>query len=126
MRLTITLTLLLFAALALTAADINGKWTGSIDVKMPDGEMVNFPLHFEPAQNGDEVTGTIGREPEEKLPIQNGKMAGSKLTFEVTPPEGGYPVKFELTVDGAKMEGTLKGDTDSGPVSGTATLTKAE
>jgi len=107
-------------------ADVRGRWKGSVEVKMPDGETVNYPFHMELSQNGEEVTGTAGREEEEKIAIEKGRLEGNVLTFEVIPPESGYPVRFELTWNGTKLEGTFQGETGSGPVSGKAALSRAE
>ena len=126
MRLLATLACLSLFAAVMIAADVSGNWRGSIEVKMPDGEIVNYSLHMEAVQKGGEVTGTIGREAEEKLAIDRGKMEGNTLSFEVTPPEGSFPVKFELMLEGSKLEGTFKGDTGDGPVSGKMTLNRAE
>lgn len=92
---------------------------------MPDGEVRTYPLHLEVQQSGERVTGTIGREPEEKLPLEKAKLEGGKLSFEVVPPDAGAPVAFELEVTGGRLEGTLKGDTDAGPISGKVTLARA-
>ena len=126
MRLLAILACLSLFAADMIAADVSGNWRGSIEVKMPDGEIVNHSLHMEAVQKGGEVTGTIGREADEKLTIDKGKMEGNTLSFEVTPPEGSFPVKFELMLEGSKLEGTFKGDTGDGPVSGKMTLNRAE
>lgn len=92
---------------------------------MPDGEVRTYPLHLEITHSGERITGTIGRGPEEKLPLEKAKLEGNKLSFEVIPPDAGAPVAFELELSGGRLEGKLKGETDGGPLSGKVTLTRS-
>lgn len=116
--------LLLGLAAACAASDVSGKWTGTAEVKMPDGEVRTYPLHLEITRSGEQITGTIGREPEEKLPLEKARLEGNRLCFEVVPPEAGAPVAFELEVADGRLEGKLKGETDGGPLSGKVTLSR--
>lgn len=123
---TILLTFLLLGlTAALPASDVTGKWTGTVEVKMPDGEVRTYPLHLEVQQSGERITGTIGREPEEKLPLEKAKLEGGKLSFEVVPADAGAPVAFELEISAGRLEGKLKGETDAGPISGKVTLARS-
>lgn len=116
---------LFVAAALLPAAGVSGKWTGTAEVKLLDGESRTYNLQANFSQNGDDVSGTIGREYEgDGIPIQKGKMQASKLSFEVTPPEGTTPVKFELDLKGDNLEGSLTGVVDDGPVSGKVRLAR--
>jgi hypothetical protein len=116
--------LLLGLAAASAASDVSGRWTGTAEVKMPDGEVRTYPLHLEITRSGERITGTIGREPDEKLPLEKAKLEGNRLSFEVVPPDAGAPVAFELEVAEGRLEGKLKGETDGGPLSGKVTLAR--
>ena len=75
--------------LALWGADINGKWTGNIEVADPSsGDKINTPVKAQFDQNSAGISGKIGRtEDEEQEPIRNAKLDGKNLVFEVTAPE---------------------------------------
>lgn len=105
------LSCLLFV-LTLSAADLTGKWEGTAEFKRSDGTPGGGDAVFNLKQSGQEVTGTAGTSADQQVPIQNGKLDGDKLTFEVNAGERVY--KLELTVTGDKMEGQLKGEDGSG------------
>ena len=87
---TLALMLLLAAAPAF-AADIDGKWTGSLDG--PGGPLqVNYTFKAD----GDKLTGaTTG--PNGDVPITNGKITGNKLSFQLTLDFGAGPTTFDIT-----------------------------
>ena len=114
-----------FCALILNATDVSGKWSGNLQVTTPEGDTETIPLYVELQQKGDEVSGTIGDGADRKSPIQKGKIQGAKLSFEVTSPESGNLVKFDLTVSAARLEGEMKTEADAGPVSGKVSLSRA-
>jgi hypothetical protein len=118
----ILLPLAVFTVL-LGASDISGKWSGSAVVKTPDGETITYEIQAQFLQKGEAVSGTIGRTSEE-LAIRNVQIRGTKLSFEVAPPETVDAVKFQLERRGERLEGELKGEVDGGPVSGKVTLSR--
>src|SRR5437763_498571 len=75
---------LLFAALALSAADasVAGQWSGNVTMTRPGGETRDQPVVFTLKQSGAEVTGSVGGG-EQQFPIQKGKVEGDKVTLEV-------------------------------------------
>ena len=93
--------LMLFGSLLLTAAEVSGKWSGQWE-KSPDGGP--GPHYMVLKQDGATVTGTAGPAPEQQMAIGNGKIDGSKLTFDIGAPNG-PSLKFEFQVDGDKMNG---------------------
>jgi hypothetical protein len=102
---------LLIAPLTVWAGDISGKWTGSMDMKAPDGTAQSMPVTADFKQDGKSVTGTAGREGDDQLTIQKGTIEDAKFTFEVEAPDGTYAVS--LTVVG---DSQLQGDVSfSGP-----------
>ena len=115
-------------ALSLAAADISGKWSGTVEVEDPGGgSTINAEVTAEFQQHATEISGKIGRtEDNETEEIKNGKLTdGKRLTFEVNTPQMSGPVKFVLNVDGQQMQGTMRGEMEDGPITGKVHLTKA-
>jgi hypothetical protein len=104
-RVAILLGLALFLVSAVTASeDLTGKWSGSFIITSSDGETKDELAYMVLKQNGTELTGTAGPNPETQWPIQKGKVEGNKVTFEV---QSNEPViKFDLKL----MDGHLKGE----------------
>jgi hypothetical protein len=94
-----SLCLLLLAALSLGAADVAGKWTGTVEI--PGG---TFQVTLTLEQKADEISGTIATQ-SDGYPIQKGKISGSRLTFEV-PADQVYVV--ECTVEKDSLAGDVK------------------
>ena len=105
--------LLLLAALSLAAADVAGKWTGTVEI--PAG---TFQVLLTLEQKGEEVSGTISAQGD-PYPVQKGKISGNKLIFEV-PADQMYAVECTLEKD------TLMGDIKpSGGGSGKMRVTRS-
>lgn len=83
----------LFAAVAL-AADISGRWEGSIDT--PNGDM---QIAFNFKVEGAKLTGTV-ESPNGEVPIEEGKVDGDHLSFKT---------HYEDNV--IDHQGTISGDT---------------
>lgn len=96
---------LLIAALTLNAADVTGKWSGTINITRDDGSSREHDAAAELTQSGDNVTGTIGP-PERQVKIKTGKLMDGKLALEAEPPEGGVAT-FELTLKDNRLEGLM-------------------
>lgn len=62
------------------ATNLTGTWTG--ELKLDDGS--THPLTFHLKQDADKLTGTIEGPTDEPLTIDNGKVDGEKITFDVT------------------------------------------
>lgn len=97
----IRLLLATFALLASSAfaADIDGKWAGSVDT--PNGP-VNVGYTFK--ADGAALTGTTIGPDGMEVKISNGKIDGAKLSFDVALDFGGMPFTLSYT-------GVLAGDT---------------
>ena len=99
------LTLLLAIALSvvsiapLLAADIDGKWAGSIDTPMGA-----IPIEFSFKADGATLNGSMLGPDGGQIPIKNGKVDGSKISFNVSLDFGGMSLDFAYT-------GALSGDT---------------
>jgi hypothetical protein len=79
--------LVLFTGAIAFAADVDGKWTGS--VQTPQGDL---PVNFTFKAEGSNLTGsTMGFDGGE-VPIKDGKIDGTTITFTVTFDLGGMPL----------------------------------
>jgi hypothetical protein len=114
-------------ALALSGADITGKWTGNIEVDDPSsGNKINTPVRAQFDQKANAISGTIGRrEDEQQETIRNARLEGKSLVFEVQSAETTGLVKFNLVVVSQdRIEGEMKAAIDVGNISGKVTLEK--
>ena len=83
---------LLLAATPAFAAEVDGKWTGSIDT--PNGPVqVNYTFKAE----GDTLTGSSTGPDGTSIPIKDGKIAGKKMSFSLTLDFGAGPTTFNYT-----------------------------
>ncbi|MBX5496563.1 MAG: hypothetical protein IRZ15_14615 [Bryobacteraceae bacterium] len=96
--------LLMIAAVPLIAADVTGKWSGTLTVSTPDGEKPG-PAYLVLKQEGAAVTGTAGPNEEEQYAIQNGKAEDGKLTFEVGRDD--RVMKFVLRYESDEIKGDV-------------------
>src|SRR5437879_5295107 len=83
---------LMLAAVPARAADVDGKWTGSLATAM--GAMpVAFTLQADGATRNGSTTGPDGGD----IPIKNGKIDGNKISFNVSIDFGGMALDFAYT-----------------------------
>jgi hypothetical protein len=110
----------------LAAGDISGKWSGSIEVAdNAGGSSITTPVRAEFQQKANLVSGKIGRrEDEQAETIRNGKIEGSKISFEVSSVETTSAMRFNLVLQGDRLEGEMKGTVDSGEIVGKVRLTR--
>ena len=94
----VMLAIVLVAAPA-RAADVDGKWTGSIDTPM-GAIQVGFNFKADGATLTGSTTGPDGAE----VAIKNGKIDGNKISFNVSIDFGGMSLDFVYT-------GTVSPDT---------------
>ena len=116
-------------ALALSAADVSGKWMGTVDVQDPsNGDKISTPVRAELVQKDTTVTGKIGRAQDEQLEaIRGGQLTGKILVFEVRPEEATSPMRFTLTVvTEDRLEGDMAGAIDIGKITGKVVLTRVK
>ena len=98
-RLALVVTLCVVVFVPLRAADVDGKWSGSIDTPMGA-----IPIEFNFKADGATLTGSMGGPDGGQIPIKNGKIDGNKISFNVSVDFGGMTLDFVYT-------GSLSGDT---------------
>jgi hypothetical protein len=108
------------------AADVSGKWTGTVDVADPsDGSIISTQVRADLQQKAGAVSGKIGRQEDlETEPIKNAKLQDGKLAFEVSSTEANGLVKFALTLNGDHLDGEMSGTMDGVAVAGKVHLTR--
>jgi hypothetical protein len=92
---------LVLAAVPARAADVDGKWSGSLDTPM-GAVQVGFNFKADGATLAGTTTGPDGAE----VAIKNGKIDGDKISFVVTIDFGG--MMFDLNYTGVVSADTAK------------------
>jgi len=90
---------LLLVAVPARAADVDGKWTGSLDTPMG---AVNVGFNFK--ADGAMLSGTTTGPDGSEIAIKNGKIEGDKISFLVSIDFGGMSLDLNYT-------GVVKKDT---------------
>jgi hypothetical protein len=105
---------LLFAfclsAATLAAADLTGKWRGSVVTTNDAGESRTGPAFLDLKQEGATVTGIAGPNESEPHQVKNGRFENNKLTFTVL--AGETDMKVELTLEGDELKGQATRERD--------------
>jgi hypothetical protein len=107
-------------AATLMAADVSGKWTGTVNVEDPTGgPNIEVRVRADLLQKVDAITGAIGRQEDQQgETIRSAKLDGKRLTFEVSSTEANGLVKFVLTLDGDRLDGEMSGSMDGTAIAG--------
>jgi hypothetical protein len=105
---------LAITTLPLPAAEFSGKWSGT--AATPDQtERVLLILKVD----GTSVQGSLGGDNDHRFPIENGRVDGDKVTFQLTGPNGAL-FRFDLTIDRDTLKGpctrTVNGATEHGTI----------
>ncbi len=85
------------------AGDVTGKWSGSFKA---DGADHEIPQLFIFKQDGNKLGGSGGPDQNEQYPIENGKIDGTHVRFELT--TGEWRFTYDLRTDGLKLSGDLE------------------
>lgn len=110
--------LIALSATAALAADVTGTWSGSISG--PNGD---FQLTFTLKQDGAKLTGNVGGPQGNPLDIENGKVDGNTISFDVS--FNGTTIHHTGTVNGDEIKLTTKSDDPNFP-GGEMTLKRAK
>jgi len=97
---------LLLLAVSAFAADVDGKWEGTMATPMGD-----IPIGFTLKADGAKLTGTTTG-PDGDIAIKDGKIDGANISFTVTFDFGGMP--FTLAYKGVVSADSIKFNGDAG------------
>jgi hypothetical protein len=116
MKLYTALAGLLLVTVSAFAADVDGKWTGSMETPMGD-----IPVGFNLKADGANLTGTSAGPDGAEVAIKDGKIDGTNISFNVTIDFGGMSftlmykgvvsadnIKFDIEVEGMPFQVTVK------------------
>lgn len=85
------------------AANLTGQWVGEFAVSGADRTV---PQHFTLKQNGKQITGSGGPDSVEQYTIENGRIDGDSISFELT--SNHWRFKYKLKKSGEEMRGDLQ------------------
>ncbi|HTT17668.1 MAG TPA: hypothetical protein VMG82_01905 [Candidatus Sulfotelmatobacter sp.] len=98
-----SLALLLLCAVAAAAADLTGKWSGSFKAEAADH---SIPQLIIVKQQGSALSGSAGPNAGEQYPLENARVNGNNVHFEVT--TGEWRFTYNLTAETNSLSGDLK------------------
>jgi hypothetical protein len=90
--------MLLLLVAGAQAADVSGKWSGDVPGRGGDTTPATFTFKVD----GEKLTGSMTG-PQGELPLQDGKVSGSQVSFSTTFDAGGNSIKI-------LYKGLLSGD----------------
>ncbi len=100
--------MLLFVSVSAFGADVDGKWGGTVST--PNGD---FPVNFTFKADDARLTGSMQDMQGGDIPIADGKIDGSNISFTVTLDFGQGPFKLSykgaLAADQIKFSGDANG-----------------
>jgi hypothetical protein len=111
MKMTLTAGMLLLLAAGAQGADVSGKWSGDVPGRGGDTTPATFTFKVD----GEKLTGSMTG-PQGELPLQDGKVSGSQVSFSTTFDAGGNSIKilYKGTLSGDQLKMTRQRDGGSG------------
>ena len=91
-RLLLAVALCVVSLAPLRAADVDGKWSASLDTPMGA-----IPIAFTFKADGATLNGSMTGPDGGEIPIKNGKIDGNKISFNVSIDFGGMALDFAYT-----------------------------
>ena len=98
-----TIAVVLLLTMPAIAGDLTGKWSGAFKA---DGADHDVPQLFIFKQDGNKLTGSGGPNQSEQYPIEDGKVDGGLVRFEIT--TGEWKFTYSLKASDAKLAGDLE------------------
>jgi CubicO group peptidase (beta-lactamase class C family) len=105
MRLTILAALL--AWFPAGAADLTGRWTGTLDITGPDGTSRSQPACLVLKQDGSTLSGRFGPNPADMRDISKGAIADGQVGFDL--PLGNRTMHAKLAMETDRLMGEIAG-----------------
>jgi hypothetical protein len=96
----------LFLGAEARAADATGTWTWTFTRQ--NGDKVDITLKLK--QDGDKLTGTVSGRNNEETKIEDGKVKGDEVSFQVTRERDGqkFVMKYHAKVSGDTLKGKVE------------------
>jgi len=101
---------LLLVTVSAFAADVDGKWTGSVST--PNGD---FPVTFNFKADGAMLNGSMSGPDGGDIAIKDGKVDGANISFWLSLDFGGNSLKLTYTGVVASDQIKISGDADGMP-----------
>jgi hypothetical protein len=101
---------LLLVTVSAFAADVDGKWTGSVST--PNGD---FPVTFNFKADGAMLNGSMSGPDGGDIAIKDGKVDGANISFWLSIDFGGNSMKLTYTGVVASDQIKISGDADGMP-----------
>ena len=121
MNIRIGVVLLLLPLSIAFAADLTGKWSGTFRATGADHDI---PQLFILKQDGMDLHGSGGPDEGEQYPIENARINGNNVTFELT--TGEWKFSYRLRVSGRDMSGDLDLKSESNARTAKVSLKRTE
>jgi hypothetical protein len=87
------------------AADVSGKWDGTIKGQRPDGTPHEDTVLLILTQKDQTNTGTVGGNEGDQHPIVSGTIEGNTITLVAKNANNDREYRLEATVEGTEMKG---------------------
>jgi hypothetical protein len=124
--------LLVFTPALFAAEDLSGKWGGTFITAVDGGPTHEDTAHMIAKQDGTDLTGTIGPNPDEQYTIMKGKVVTTKdegkdvtkVTFDIVAGGNGPLAHFTLTLIDGHLKGEAKAEQDGHTMSAQLDLTR--
>ena len=114
--------LLLLTTLA-HAANVSGKWNGTLEFNGEDGQTQTATVHADLKQQANSITGKVWKEDGKHFEIEQGRVNGHEISFKFRAPEGEdeqilvHSVRLTL-VGPTQLQGTLEFEVGGQKVTG--------
>ncbi|HYK90533.1 MAG TPA: hypothetical protein VE398_17300 [Acidobacteriota bacterium] len=120
----ISCVLALLSIPAWAGVDLSGKWSGSINLTNAEGNTNLEDVYMVLKTSGNEVTGTAGPDRDRQWPIVNGRLEGTKITFETKDPDNGHLWKVQLLYTEKRLKGEAWSEVEGRKTGGKLDLTR--
>jgi hypothetical protein len=122
----------LLAPAMFAAEDLTGKWSGSFVITMDSNPPREDVVHMVATHKGTDLTGSVGPNENEQLPISNGKIVTTKeggkeltkVTFQAV--ADGATIHFDLALIDGHLKGKAKAEHDGHTMSVVIDMTRVK
>jgi hypothetical protein len=98
---------LLLVSMSVSAADVTGRWEGTVVSERSDGSTNEDGALLILTQKGTTISGSIGGGDTDQFPITSGSIDGNRITITATGPNG-RDHHLDLTLEGDELKGTVR------------------